>query len=197
MVYVHARTPPVYGGAPQPQAGHAELCIRDSNFDISKARNRLILRKGRRSISPMKPTMTMRRPRPAGIQRPLALAAYDAYPINGIQGVKTQAALNKSLNDNKLPADALSKPEFFDTLLDAAANPQGAGLSWCNDIKHTMRASLGIVEMGAIITRGWYHLAAGQCLRPDLRRDPHQSYSYAEAADAQGRTIRGGDTPLA
>ena len=28
MVYVHARTPPVYGSAPMPQAGHAELCIR-------------------------------------------------------------------------------------------------------------------------------------------------------------------------
>ena len=30
MVYLHARTPPVYGSAPLPQAGHAELCVRDA-----------------------------------------------------------------------------------------------------------------------------------------------------------------------
>src|SRR5664279_1828074 len=38
MVYVHARTPPVYGSAPMPQTGHAELCIRDGNFEIANAR---------------------------------------------------------------------------------------------------------------------------------------------------------------
>jgi uncharacterized membrane protein len=58
-------------------------------------------------------------------------------------------------------------------------------------------ASLGSVEMGAIISRGWYHLAAGRCLRPDLRGDPRRLYSYAEAVDAQGSTIRPADTPFA
>ncbi len=38
MVYVHARTPPVYGSAPMPQAGHAELCIREGDFEIGNAR---------------------------------------------------------------------------------------------------------------------------------------------------------------
>ena len=33
MVYVHARTPPLYGSAPLPQSGQAELCVRDGNFD--------------------------------------------------------------------------------------------------------------------------------------------------------------------
>ena len=58
-------------------------------------------------------------------------------------------------------------------------------------------ASLGIVEMGAIVTRGWYRIEAGQCVRPDLRNDPHRLYSYAEAIDANGRTIRRGEAPLA
>ena len=58
-------------------------------------------------------------------------------------------------------------------------------------------AALGVVEMGAIVTRGWYRVAAGQCLRPDLRGDPHRLYSYAEAVDANGRTIMRGDAPLA
>ena len=39
MVYVHARTPAVYGSAPLPQASHAELCVRDGDFDIANARS--------------------------------------------------------------------------------------------------------------------------------------------------------------
>jgi uncharacterized membrane protein len=57
-------------------------------------------------------------------------------------------------------------------------------------------ASLGMVEMGTIVTRGWYRVPAGQCLQPDLHSDPHRFYSYAEAVDGQGRTIRQGDAPL-
>ena len=56
-------------------------------------------------------------------------------------------------------------------------------------------AVLGVVQMGSIVTRGWYRVAAGQCLRPDLRRDPHRLYSYAEAVDGNGRTIRRDDAP--
>ena len=33
MVYVHARTPSVYGSAPLPQNGNADFCIRDGDFD--------------------------------------------------------------------------------------------------------------------------------------------------------------------
>jgi uncharacterized membrane protein len=209
MVYVHARAPPVYGSAPVPQAGHAELCIRDGNFEIGNARGCPVSQQARftaaqPSESANGPTVNLAeeadyddaQARLAGIQRLLAIAGYDAYPIDGVQGVKTQAALTKFLNDRKLPADSAAKPEFFDRLLDAAANSEGAGFSWCNDTKYTVMASLGIVEMGAIITRGWYRLAAGQCLRPELRGGPHRLYSYAEAVDGNGRTIRRGDTPL-
>ena len=133
----------------------------------------------------------------AGIQRLLTIAGYDAYPIDGVQGGKTQAAIVKFLADRKLPADAASQPNFFDVLLAAAATPEGAGFSWCNDTKYPVMAALGLVEMGAIVTRGWYRVAAGQCLRPDLRGDPHRLYSYAEAVDGNDRTIMRGDAPLA
>ena len=82
-------------------------------------------------------------------------------------------------------------------MIAAAANPEGVGFSWCNDTKYAVMAALGVVEMGAIVTRGWYRVAAGQCLRPDLRGDPHRLYSYAEAVDGNGRTIKRGDAPLA
>ena len=209
MVYLHARTPPVYGTAPLPQNGQAEFCIRDGDFDIPNARGCALSQQAhftpaRPSESPKGPVVNLAeeadyddaQARLAGIQRLLVIAGYDANPIDGVQGSKTLAALTKFLADRKLPSDAASAPEFFATLLDAARNPSGVGFSWCNDTKYTVMASLGIVEMGAIVTRGWYRLAAGQCVRPDVRGDPRKLYSYGEAVDGNGRVIKRGDAPL-
>src|SRR5262249_41006873 len=38
MIYVHGRTPPVYGTAPLPKDGEAEFCVRAGDFDITNAR---------------------------------------------------------------------------------------------------------------------------------------------------------------
>ena len=80
MVYLHARTPSVYGSAPLPQNGNADFCIRNGDFDNCQ-RARMpgepagalhagatvrYRRKGRSSISRKKPTtMTPRRGLPA------------------------------------------------------------------------------------------------------------------------------------
>jgi uncharacterized membrane protein len=209
MIYVSTRTPPIYGAAPVAQTGNAELCVRDGDFTISDARSCPISQQARftaaqPSDTPAGPTVNLAeeagyddaQARLAGIQRLLAIAGYDAYPIDGVPGTKTQNALTKFLSDHKLPADAAAQPEFFATLLAAAGNPQGPGFSWCNDTDHTVMAALGVVEMGSIVTRGWYHVDAGNCLRPDLRGTPHRLYSYAEAVDDKGRTIRRGSAPL-
>jgi uncharacterized membrane protein len=210
MVYLHARTPPLYGSAPIAQSGQAELCVRDGDFDMADGRGCPVSQQARfaaarPSDQPSGPTVNLAeeadyddtQARLAGIQRLLAIAGYDAYPIDGVPGAKTQAALAKFLADRKLPADAAAQPAFFDTLLEAANNPAGAGFAWCNDTKYTVMAALGVVEMGAIVTRGWYRVDAGRCLRPDLRGDPRRLYSYAEAVDGSGRTIKTGDAALA
>jgi uncharacterized membrane protein len=209
MVYLHTRTSALYGRAPVAQTGNAELCIRKGDFAIADARGCPLTQQAR--FSAAHPSDTGAGPtvyiaedsgyddaqaRLAGIQRLLTIAGYDAYPIDGVEGSKTQAALTKFLSDHKLPADAAAQPEFFDMLLAAARNPQGPGFSWCNDTKYTVMAALGTVEMGAIVSRGWYRVAAGKCLRPDLRGKPHRLYSYAEAVDARGRTVKRGDAPL-
>ena len=209
MVYVHARTPPVYGSAPLPQNGNADFCVRDGNFSIDNARGCPASQQAR--FSPARPSDSPKgyavnlaeeadyddaQARLAGIQRLLVIAGYDASPIDGVQGAKTQSALTKFLRDHKLAADAATGPEFFTTLLDAARNPQGAGFSWCNDTKYTVMASIGTTEAGATVTRGWYRVDAGQCLRPDVRGDLHKVYSYGEAIDANGRTIKKGDALL-
>jgi peptidoglycan hydrolase-like protein with peptidoglycan-binding domain len=113
----------------------------------------------------------------AGIQRLLVIAGYDASPIDGMEGARTQSAIKAFLRDRKLTPDAAARPDFFATLHEAARNPEGHGFSWCNETQYTIMASLGVVEMGAIVTRGWYKVAAGQCVRPALRIEPLKVYS--------------------
>ena len=147
MAYVHARTPPVYGSAPLPQNGNAEFCIRSGDFEIANGRSCPVTQQAR--FSPAQPSDSPKGPainlaeeadyddaqaRLAGIQRLLVIAGYDASPIDGVQGAKTQAALAKFLHDRKLAADAAAAPNFFDTLLDAARNPEGLGFSWCSGL---------------------------------------------------------------
>lgn len=210
MVYVHARTPPVYGSAPLPQNGNAEFCIRDGNFEIGNARGCPVSQQAR--FAAARPSDTPKGPavnlgeeadyddaqaRLAGIQRLLVIAGYDASPIDGVPGAKTTAALNKFLADRKLPAEAATATEFFATLLDAARNPEGRGFTWCNDSKYTVMAAIGTIEGGATVARGWYRVDTGQCVRPDVRGDQKRLFSYGEAVDGNGRTIKNGDTVLA
>src|SRR5664280_3621619 len=91
-----ARTPPVYGSAPMPQSGHAELCVRDGDFEIVNARGCPVSQQARftaaqPSDTPKGPAVNLAeeadyddaQARLAGIQRLLAIAGYDAYPIDG------------------------------------------------------------------------------------------------------------------
>lgn len=209
MTYVHARTPAVYGPSPLPQDGDAEFCVREADFEFPNARGCPISEQAR--FAPARPSDSEQGPtinlaeqagydgaqaRLAGIQRLLGIAGYDANPIDGVDGAKTQNVLGKFLREHKLTADAVARPDFFDTLIEAARHPQGGGFIWCNDSRYTVMAAVGTVEMGAIVTRGWYRIAAGQCLKPDVSAEAQRFYSYAEAVDADGRAIRRGDGAL-
>jgi len=209
MTYVHARTPAIYGSAPLPENGEAEFCVRDGDFEFPNGRGCPAAQQARFAAakpadSDSGPTINLgeqagyndAQARLAGIQRLLGIAGYDANPIDGVDGAKTQAALAKFLREHKLAADAVSRPDFFDTLIEAASHPQGPGFRWCNDSQYTVMAAIGTVEMGAIVTRGWYRIAAGSCLRPDVAADSQRFYSYAEAVDAAGRAIKRGDAAL-
>ena len=206
MTYVHTRTPPVYGTAPLPQNGNADFCVRDGDFKLANGRECPVSQQAR--FSAARPTEQPKGPainlaeeadyddaqaRLASIQRLLVIAGYDANPIDGVQGSKTQSALNRFLADRKLAADAAASPNFFETLIAAAQSPEGHGFSWCNDSKNPVMAAIGSTEAATLITRGWYRLEAGTCLRPDVRGEQRTLYSYGEAVDGNGRTLRRGD----
>ena len=211
-VYVHARAMPVYGASPAAQAGHADLCIAEGTFLIAGARHctkpdqRLV------RFTEVKPTETEQgltanlteeadyapdQARLAGIQRLLVLGGYDANPIDGIEGKKTETALAQFLKDRGLQSDAAQAPAFFDILMHSVKQGDGLGFAWCNETSHIVMAAFGIEDKGAVVTRGWYRIEAGKCLKPDVSGKPRRLYSFAEAVDANGQVVKRADKALA
>lgn len=207
--FVHARTPPAYGASPVAQTGQTELCVGRHNFVIPAA-TRGCSRSGQQPalFAEVKPSQTEtgwtanlaeeaeyteEQARLAGIQRLLIMNGYDASPIDGLKGPKTDAALAAFLKDRGLPSDRAGSADFFDLLLDAAQKPEGTGFVWCNETKHSVMAAVGSEDRGVLVTRGWYRVEPGKCTRPDVQGKPRRIYSYAEAVDASGQVInRGG-----
>jgi uncharacterized membrane protein len=211
-VYLHARALAAYGPSPLPQTGHADLCIADANFVIAAARA-CHSRSGQRlaRFSEVKPSETEQgltaylgeeadydpaQARLAGVQRLLVIAGYDANPIDGLEGRKTASALDQFLKDRRLAADTASGAAFFSALLDAVKEADGLGFSWCNETGYPVMAAIGVDENGAVVTRGWYRVDAGKCVKPALPAKPGRLYSFAEAVDKEGQALKRGDRLL-
>ena len=208
---LNARALSVYGTSPVPQSGSDMLCVASGNFVIAAARD---CRSGQSPVpfTEVKPSTDDGgnaiaylneaseydddQARLAAIQRLLTIAGYDATPIDGVDGPKTQAALAKFLSDRSLAADTAQAPNFFETLLAAAQSPSSSGLTWCNDTPHRVMAAVGIDDGKALVSRGWYRVEPGKCLHPDISGQPKRLLSYAEAVDGNGRAILLAGKPL-
>ena len=116
-ILLNARALGVYGASPIPQNGSDTLCIAPDNFVIAAARQC----RGNQTPAPftqITPTRTDdgnlvaylaedseyddEQARLAGIQRLLVIAGYDAAPIDGVDGPKTQGALAAFLKSRGL-----------------------------------------------------------------------------------------------
>src|SRR5215475_7567432 len=210
-VYVHARALPVYGASPIARTGHADLCITEGTFLVAGARH--CGKPGQRLVrfTEVKPTETEQglaaglteeadytpeQARLAGIQRLLVIAGYDANPVDGLEGKKTETALGQFLKERGLASEAANAPGFFETLVNAVKQADGIGFAWCNETAHTVMAAFGVEDKGAVVTRGWYRIESGKCLKPDVAGKPRRLYSFAEAIDPNGQVVRRADKPL-
>jgi uncharacterized membrane protein len=210
-ILLNARALGVYGGSPIPQNGGDTLCVASGNFVIAAARQ---CRSGQTpaSFTQITPTATEDgnlvaylaedseydddQARLAGIQRLLVIAGYDAAPIDGVDGPKTQTALAAFLKSRGLSPDIVQTPNFFSAMIDAVQSPSATGLTWCNDTPHKIMAAVATDDGKTVISRGWYRIEPGKCLHPDVVGQPKQVFSFAEAVDADNRTIRFKDKPL-
>jgi uncharacterized membrane protein len=210
--YVHARALPPYGRSPSPHMANAELCVGKQHF-IVPAAGRGCSRPGQQlarfnEVQPY-PTETGwmvylaeeaeysdQQARRAAIQRLLTINGYDANPIDGAKGRKTDTALAAFLNDHGLPPEAVNAPNFFDILLEAAQKPEGTGFAWCNETSNTVMAAVANEDRFGIVTRGWYRIDPGKCTRPQVLANARRVLSYAEALDSKGQLLRRGGKPM-
>jgi uncharacterized membrane protein len=203
-LFLHARTLAVYGPVKPLNAAQIELCVGQGDFLVAGAR----CGKAGENIVPFaevrprdvegRPTVLLAEPadyaadqaRLAAVQRLLALAGYGVEPIDGLAGPRTDTALASFLRERGLAPDMASSPAFLDLLIDAVRENASRGLLWCNETAYTVMAALGVDEASAIATRGWWRIAPGACVRPDLpRRGVQQLYSFAEAIDENGAAV--------
>jgi uncharacterized membrane protein len=210
-ILLNARALGVYGASPIPQNGSDTLCIAPDNFVIAAARQC----RGNQTPAPftqITPTRTDdgnlvaylaedseyddEQARLAGIQRLLVIAGYDAAPIDGVDGPKTQGALSAFLKSRGLAADVVQSPNFFTTMIEAVQKPSASGLTWCNDTPHKIMAAVATDDGKAVTSRGWYRIDPGKCLHPDVTGQPRQVYSFAEAVDGENRAVKYRDRPL-
>ncbi len=210
--YFHARALPAYGTSPTPQSANAELCVGKQHF-IVPAAGRGCSRPGQQlaRFTEVKPYPSEtgwtaylaeeseyddEQARLAAVQRLLTINGYDANPIDGVKGRKTEIALAAFLKDRNLTADAVNAPNFFNALLDAAHQSEGEGFVWCNETSNVVMAAMANEDRSMIISRGWYRMEPGQCARPEVLARARRVYSYAEAIDASGQVIKLGGKPL-
>jgi uncharacterized membrane protein len=210
-ILLNARALAVYGSSPILQNGSDTLCVASDNFVIAAARQ---CRAGQTPVpfTQISPTRADdgnlaaylaedseyddEQARLAGIQRLLAIAGFDASPIDGVDGPKTQAALAAFLKSRGLSPDFVQSPNFFTTMIEAVQAPSSTGLTWCNDTPHKVMAAVATDDGKTVVSRGWYRIEPGKCLHPDVTGQPKRIFSFAEAVDANNRTIRFKDKPL-
>src|SRR6201995_4617418 len=210
-ILLNARALGVYGASPIPQNGSDMLCVAQDNFVIAAARQ---CRTGQTQAPFTQITPTQgddgnlvaylaedseyddEQARLAGIQRLLVIAGYDAAPIDGVDGPKTQSALAAFLKSRGLSADMVQSPTFFATMIDAVQAPSPTGLTWCNDTPHKVMAAVATGDGRTVTSRGWYRVDPGKCLHPDVTGQPKQIFSFAEAVDAENHSIKFKDRPL-
>lgn len=209
-ILLHARSLPVYGASPAPQNGTDNLCVAPKDFVIAGRQ----CRGGQTAaaFTEIKPSTGEdghqiaylaegaeyddEQARLAAIQRLLVIAGYDAAPIDGVDGPKTQNALAAFLKARGLNADAAQAPNFFETMIAAVEQPSATGLTWCNDTQYRVMASIATDDGKSVTSRGWYRIEPGKCLHPDVTGQPRRIYSFAEAVDADGRTIKINSRPV-
>jgi uncharacterized membrane protein len=211
-LFVHARALPLYGMLRPLSAEQTQLCAGEGDFLVAGAAkctkpNEQIL--GFSEVKPRKsePGLSVsvaesagydpEQARFAAIQRLLTLVGFDAEPIDGVPGTKSEMALAAFLKSRNLPSDTPQRGDFLNLLIAAARDGQAPGLAWCNDTQHVVMASLAIEEGNEIAARGWWRIEAGACLRPELpRRIAGRVFAFAEAVDASGAVIERKGRPL-
>lgn len=134
----------------------------------------------------------------AGTQRLLGMLGYDAGRIDGLPGEKTNTALATFADATGVDASDDPGTDIYRALVaELRAKQAGVGLQICNETRHLVWTALGIPEDGKLVSRGWYRIGTGECVRPYKKPlDGSAIYSFGEAVDENGPIISADNIPL-
>ncbi len=121
----------------------------------------------------------------AGIQRLLADVGIEKVRVDGFMGRKTRLAITKYKQEKNISAGDFLTEELFDAMSRTANSlSTQTGLELCNETGHKIYAAIaydGGKETGWI-SRGWYLVPRGECVKAIKDKLDHRYYySYAEA----------------
>lgn len=120
--------------------------------------------------------------RVAGAQRLLKEAGYDIERSDGFISTKTKKAIEVYKKDKSLPPSEELTQQMFQQLIDEAnKREEESGLELCNVTNQALWGAVGLEEQGALISRGWFLLPAGECAKVIKDKlPPGTYYAYAE-----------------
>ncbi|MFW6027599.1 MAG: DUF1036 domain-containing protein, partial [bacterium] len=135
----------------------------------------------------------------AGVQRLLFDVGYNAGQIDGYVGRRTAMSISNFQSRTGMTVNGQPSAEMIDKLLERATAIQTQSGYWlCNKTSLELWGAVGYASGKTFISRGWWKVPAGQCVKPV--KDQLESrffYTYAEAKRENGeRIVWGGEHPL-
>lgn len=210
-LYLFARTPKLYDQVLKKFSGGQRLCVSSGDFTIANAATCADPAHSYENfieITPRKDnwqtSLTEERTYKgkgaalAGIQRLLAMTGYDVGDIDGVAGAMTNRVLDDFMAKGGLQYADRTSPEVIRALIAAVRKRQTkSGLQICNETRHLVWTTIGLHQGENIVTRGWYQVLAGECIRPVRKPlDGQVLYSFGEAVDKDGPVVAKGNIPL-
>lgn len=121
----------------------------------------------------------------AGIQRLLADVGIEKVRVDGFMGRKTRLAITKYKQEKNISAGDFLTEELFDAMSRTANSlSTQTGLELCNETGHKIYAAIAYDggKQTGWISRGWYLVPRGECVKAIKDKLDHRYYySYAEA----------------
>jgi len=210
-LYLYARTPKLYDQVLKRFSGGKRLCVSTGDFTITRASTCTDPAHSYENfieITPRKDDWQTSLTEEegykndgaalAGIQRLLGMAGYDVGAIDGVAGAMTNRVLEDFMAKAGLEDAAPTSPEVVRALIAVVRKRQTkSGLQVCNETRHLVWTTIGLHQGENSVTRGWYRVLAGECIRPVRKPlDGQVLYSFGEAVDKDGPVVAKGNIPL-
>jgi len=173
--FIYAESTDVHQGGIREWAGNVPLCVAQDDFTADAAKSCKLQNLNTRNylaVDPSEARTTLIEPdnfglnaETAGLQRLLRDNGFKITRIDGLPGRRTSRTLKRFKKDAELPAN-ISNADLIEALAKTAEEKQDEiGLEVCNNTSSRVWTALATRDDGAWLSRGWWNIEQGECLR--------------------------------